>query len=265
MVGQKIRDEVDVDSKTAHELNWIFRVGLSYLTKGRVFLYLSQLGVDTNPRELLDLAVRTFRDASRQDYLPSALLSRAWLRALQRQPDLARADLDEAQQIAERGSMRLHLADIHLHRARLFRDKEELKRARALIEQCGYWRRKEELEDAEEAAKGWSVQPHRLPRLVSGVAVVLTSKHLEVLRFTYERVEFDTRLREADDQVAEYWPTFGSIQYPVGEKEFFRLLSNLDMCGYVVKRARVHPNDSSEYLITWNVTSEGKKFLADAG
>ncbi len=47
--------------------------------------------------------------------------------------------------------MRLLLADSHLHRA-LFRDKEELKRARALIEHCGYWRRKQELEDAEEAA-----------------------------------------------------------------------------------------------------------------
>ena len=52
--------------------------------------------------------------------------------------------------------MRLHMADIHLHRARLFRDKEELKKARAMIEQCGYWHRKEELEDAEEAAKGWA-------------------------------------------------------------------------------------------------------------
>jgi hypothetical protein len=48
--------------------------------------------------------------------------------------------------------MRLFMADIHLHRARLFRDQEALKKARALIEQCGYWRRKEELENAEAAA-----------------------------------------------------------------------------------------------------------------
>jgi hypothetical protein len=32
---------------------------------------------------------------------------------------------------------------------------EDLAAARKLIEQCGYWRRKEELEDAEEAAKNW--------------------------------------------------------------------------------------------------------------
>jgi len=54
--------------------------------------------------------------------------------------------------------MRLYIADIHLHCVRLFRDKEELKKARALIEQCGYWRRKEELEDAEEAAKNWRMR-----------------------------------------------------------------------------------------------------------
>jgi hypothetical protein len=30
-----------------------------------------------------------------------------------------------------------------------------LSKARALIETCGYWRRKEELEDSEEAAKHW--------------------------------------------------------------------------------------------------------------
>ena len=68
--------------------------------------------------------------------------------------------------------MRLHMADIHLYRARLFHavkpypwnknpdgtergPKDDLRDARKLIEQCGYWRRKEELEDAEEAAKSW--------------------------------------------------------------------------------------------------------------
>jgi hypothetical protein len=31
----------------------------------------------------------------------------------------------------------------------IFKDKAELAKARAIIEKCGYWRRKEELEDAE--------------------------------------------------------------------------------------------------------------------
>jgi hypothetical protein len=70
----------------------------------------------------------------------------------------SKEDLDEAWEIAERGPMRLFMADIHLYRARLFfRETEypwespqaDLEAARKLIEQCGYWRRKEELEDAE--------------------------------------------------------------------------------------------------------------------
>ena len=93
-----------------------------------------------------------------QDHLSRGLLTRAWLRFLtgaRTGPASAQADLDEAWEIAERGPMKLFLADIHLHRARLFQNREELKRARGLVEQCGYWRRKQELEDAEEAAKTW--------------------------------------------------------------------------------------------------------------
>jgi len=122
-------------------------------------------------REQLTAAVDALRRAGQQDYIPHGLLSRAWLRFLEGDPstgstsspqagsgqalDRVRADLDEAWEIAERGPMRLHMADIHLHRARLFRDKESLARAAELIRQCGYWRRKEELADAEEAAKQW--------------------------------------------------------------------------------------------------------------
>ena len=38
---------------------------------------------------------------------------------------------------------------------RMGKPKEELKRARALIEQCGYWRCKQELEGVKEAVKSW--------------------------------------------------------------------------------------------------------------
>jgi hypothetical protein len=61
----------------------------------------------------------------------------------------------QAQQIAERGPMPLYLADVHLHRARLFRDRSALAEARALIQQLGYGRRRDELDDAEAAAKLW--------------------------------------------------------------------------------------------------------------
>jgi hypothetical protein len=60
------------------------------------------------------------------------------------------ADLDTAERIASRGDMRLHLADVHLHRARLFHDPAELAKARQLITDCGYGRRSDELADAEQ-------------------------------------------------------------------------------------------------------------------
>jgi hypothetical protein len=75
----------------------------------------------------------------------------------------AKEDLDEAWEIAERGPMRLHLADIHLYRARLFfREKEypwespqaDLEAAEKLITECGYHRRDEELADAKRAILG---------------------------------------------------------------------------------------------------------------
>ncbi len=103
----------------------------------------------------LSAAVDGLRTAGDQEFIPRALLTRAWLHVITNNSTAARADLDEAWQIASRGDMRLHMADIHLHRARLFRDQEELKKARDLIEQCGYGRRKEELEDAEAAAREW--------------------------------------------------------------------------------------------------------------
>ena len=93
-------------------------------------------------------------------YVPRGLLSRAWLRCLDGDTAGAHADLDEAWQIAERGPMRLHMADIHLHRARLFfcekpypwtSPKADLAAAEELINKCGYHRRDEELADAKKA------------------------------------------------------------------------------------------------------------------
>ena len=104
------------------------------------------------------------RRSGNQDDLPLGLLTRALFRATTDAFDGAREDLDEAFEIAERGPMRLHLADIHLHRARLFgrlanrpgkypwvSPRDDLDNARKLIDDCGYGRRREELDDAEAA------------------------------------------------------------------------------------------------------------------
>jgi hypothetical protein len=72
----------------------------------------------------LDIALAKLREAGDQSFIPRALLPRAWLHALQGEWQAAQNRLDEAYSIATRGgpggTMRLHLADIHLHRARLF-------------------------------------------------------------------------------------------------------------------------------------------------
>jgi hypothetical protein len=146
-----------------------FGIALNYLTLGRVALYeaILQTSEIGDWKLQIEQAIAGLRQASQVDYIPRALLTRAWLRVLEGHRtgrESAQADLDEAWEVAERGPMRLHVADIHLHRARLFgvergTVKEEkypwespaadLAAARKLIEQCGYWRRQEELEDAE--------------------------------------------------------------------------------------------------------------------
>jgi tetratricopeptide (TPR) repeat protein len=136
----------------------ILDIALDHLTLAHAALYAALLNGDAaqlaTARDHAEAAVRHLRSAGDETRIPLGLLTRAWLYAAEGNP-AARADLDYAERIATRGGMALHLADVHLHRARLFRDRAALAEARRLIEDCGYGRRLEELADAEEAAKGW--------------------------------------------------------------------------------------------------------------
>lgn len=112
------------------------------------------------------VTIARLQQSRRIDFLPAALLSRSWLRfhyGATIGPDSAQSGLDEAWEIAERGSMRLFMADVHLYRARLFfREKKypwqsaekDLEEAGRLIQECGYHRRDEELADARAAILG---------------------------------------------------------------------------------------------------------------
>jgi tetratricopeptide (TPR) repeat protein len=155
----------------------LLNIALDHLTLGRAALSEAILENSEipNPKSEIDPAVDGLRRAGAQHHLPRGLLTRAWLRFLEGKhtgSESAQTDLDEAWEIAERGPMRLHMADIHLYRARLFHavtpypwatdadghvrgPQDDLAAARKLIESCGYWRRKEELEDAEAAAVNW--------------------------------------------------------------------------------------------------------------
>jgi hypothetical protein len=141
-------------------------IGLDNLSFARTALYRALLESSgfQNARFDTDEAIRHLRASGHNDQLPLGLLTRAWLHFLNGEIADSQAELDEAWEIAERGPMRLQMADIHLYRARLFHavtpypwesPRADLVAARALIEKCGYWRRKEELEDAEAAAKNW--------------------------------------------------------------------------------------------------------------
>ena len=192
-----IFDEVlaSVEQRATQTLQWakyyktsLLTIALNLLTLNRSTLYTAVLqasalspaapawAVNGRIASETDQAVDGLRRAGHQDQLPGALLTRAWLRHLQGHatgPNSAQTDLDEAWEIAERGPMPLFLADIHLHRARLFLRAEhypwnrhedgtprgpadDLADARRLIEKHGYDRRREELEDAEEALKQWA-------------------------------------------------------------------------------------------------------------
>ena len=133
-------------------------IALDHLTLARVTLYRATLAPQP-PAAITNLhlapALDGLRQAGMSDYLPKALLTAAHWQALAGDDAAARRHLDEAQQIAERGPMPLYLADVHLHRARLFRDPSELALAQTLIEQHGYGRRHEELGDALLAAQAW--------------------------------------------------------------------------------------------------------------
>ncbi|MCI0348716.1 MAG: DUF1552 domain-containing protein, partial [Acidobacteriales bacterium] len=150
----------EVEQRAAQTLNWAKERGLSLLTialdrltLGRVVLYRAILedSLFEPARKSLTAAVDGLRAAGTMDNLPRGLLSRGWLRFMEGDSAGAKSDLDEAWQIAERGAMKLHMADILLHRARLFRDRAALGAAARLIEETGYHRRDDELADAREA------------------------------------------------------------------------------------------------------------------
>nr|VFJ48700.1 MAG: hypothetical protein BECKFW1821B_GA0114236_100425 [Candidatus Kentron sp. FW] len=173
--------------RATQTLEWAERVGVSlldialnHLTLARAGLYRALLSgggscavppkagdtqpLDTAPQTAVDThltaAVEGLREAGRSDYLPRSLLTRAWVRAVMGDSSGARSDLAEAWKIADNGSMGLFQADILLTRARLFfredkeQAREDLRRARVLVEKHGYHRRDGELADAEEVVHG---------------------------------------------------------------------------------------------------------------
>ncbi len=178
-----------VSQRATQTLKWeegmrgapILDFALHHLTLGRAALYEAALS-SASPSSFalaaseLSEAVSGLRRAGTQYMIPLGLLTRARCSFAQASEhklpghesveslNSSQADLDEAWEISSRGPMPLFMADIHLYRARLFgriqgegggmtypweSPEHDLEEARRLIEKHGYWRRKEELEDAE--------------------------------------------------------------------------------------------------------------------
>ena len=180
-VSEALAACAEAERRAIQTLQWavaarvdLLSVALDHLSLARARLYRALLTGDAadpatvgTTRGAVTTALSKLRQASDLGYLPKALLANVLQAgAVAGQLDEARHYLAEAQLIAERGPMPLHLADVQLHRARLFfRDdlaaaQGSLAEARRLIDRHGYHRRDGELADAEEALANWA-ESHR--------------------------------------------------------------------------------------------------------
>ncbi|MCP5104869.1 MAG: hypothetical protein GY950_15895 [bacterium] len=157
----------EVQKRAETTLKWTEQAGLDILSAAldRISLgrahwrqALEECSADfTAPLEYLHRAVDGLREAGTQHELPRALLARAAVYRSMGSFSSAREDLEDAREIAERGSMGLHLADYHLESARLCKDeggKEEetarhLEIAKKMIHKMGYHRRDPEIAELE--------------------------------------------------------------------------------------------------------------------
>ncbi len=169
-----------ISRRTTQTLKWaqqtrgasLLDIALNHLTLSRAALYVSILEPSEiqNSQSEIDAAVSGLYRYGDATHIPYGLLTRAWLRSLTGAgtgTESAQSDLDEAWEIAERGPMKLFLADIHLYRARLFfrepsypwkSPQDDLAAAEKLINECGYHRRDEELADAKRAILGQALR-----------------------------------------------------------------------------------------------------------
>lgn len=159
LLGQEKHQEVK--ERAARTIEWeegpLLDIALDNLSLGRAWLLQSRqagAGDYWQAAEFLQRAVDGLRQAGTTHHLPRGLLARAELRRVRGEYERARTDLDEAQRMAERSQMGLHLADCHLEWARLClatgdraQAREHWTTARAMVERMGYHRRDREVEE----------------------------------------------------------------------------------------------------------------------
>ena len=144
------RRQTEQTIQIARRNNWPLDMGLDHISLARAHLALHPNAPQT--RTHFDKAVAHLRESGQQDDLPLGLIHRAAFHRQLHEFAAATGDLDEALHLATRGHMRLHEADARLERARLLlaekkpqEARAELNRARTMIDEMGYGRRKPEV------------------------------------------------------------------------------------------------------------------------
>ncbi len=162
---QEVKERVTRTIKWGKQYGGLLIKALDNLLLGRACLLQSRQSGSNygQAAEFLQQSVDELRQAGQIQELPRGLLARAEMYRLMGDRlsfERAQTDLAEAQRIAERGSMGLHLADCHLERARLRlaqgdRDnaREHWEKAKAMIERMGYHRRDKDVAEIEEQLK----------------------------------------------------------------------------------------------------------------
>jgi len=159
-VQQRARQTIEIAKRN----HWLLHIALDKLSLGRAFLleatdrsFAATGQYITQARDYLQQAVTGMRESGEQIWLCRSLLERAAFYRLQNEFAPAWADLEEAREIAERGEMKLFLADYHLEAGRLKSKEQKAKSkrqaeehlaiAKEMIEEMGYGRRKAEVEE----------------------------------------------------------------------------------------------------------------------
>lgn len=151
----QVIEQAEQTLKDARQFGNIFDVALDNLSLGRAYILKAVKEKGDSLKiaiDYLNSAEQSLLAAGREDYLPPALLARAECYRLLKDYENAWADLNEAEEIAELGSMKLHLCDYHLEAGRLRRDEGKKKKtmthfntAAKMIRKMGYWRRYKEM------------------------------------------------------------------------------------------------------------------------
>jgi tetratricopeptide (TPR) repeat protein len=143
----------------ARQLNRLLDIGLGLLSLGRTYLLQAQehkIDVHSQAVDYMNQAVNGLRLAGIAEFISCGLLARSELHIFKRDFCHARADLDEALSIAERGGMGLYEADCHLGYAKLYvpegekeKARESWAKAKEMIERMGYHRRDKDVAEIE--------------------------------------------------------------------------------------------------------------------